>query len=267
MMGSMRSTRESERHLRLLSFNIQAGAHTNAYREYFTRGWQTVLPHRGKGQNLAQVATLARAFDVVALQEADSHSVRSGFRHQVQVLAEHADFPYWSHQRNRALAIAEPGNGLLTRFAPSSVIDHRLPGAIPGRGTLEVRFGEEAAALRVFIVHLALTPGARLRQSEFIAGLVGDCAHAIVLGDFNCEPDSHSIAPLFAHTRLRPATHAPSFPSWQPARSIDQVLTTAALDVRRYEVLPLRVSDHLPVAVDVHLPPDCILPKVEHVHA
>ena len=165
----MTDARDHERHLRLLSFNIQAGAQTNAYREYFTRGWQTLLPHRGKRANLDQVASLARGFDVVALQEADSHSLRSGFKHQVQMLAENADFPYWSHQRNRALALAEPGNGLLTRFAPSSIIDHRLPGRIPGRGTLEVRFGEEAAALRVFIVHLALTPGARLRQAEFIA--------------------------------------------------------------------------------------------------
>ena len=260
----MSDARDHERHLRLLSFNIQAGAHTNAFREYFTRGWQTVLPHRGKHANLAQVAALARGFDVVALQEADSHSVRSGFQHQVKVLAESADFPYWSHQRNRALTVAEPGNGLLTRFAPTSIIDHRLPGRIPGRGTLEVRFGEEALALRVFIVHLALTPGARLRQAEFIAELVGVSAHAIVLGDFNCEPDSSSIAPLFAQTRLQPAANAPSFPSWQPQRSIDQVLATAALDVRRYEVLPLRVSDHLPVAVDVHLPVACVLPTLEH---
>lgn len=259
--------RESERHLRLLSFNIQAGAHTNAYREYFTRGWQTVLPHRRKRENLAQVAALARDFDVVALQEADSHSVRSGFQHQVEMLAEGADFPYWSHQRNRALAIAEPGNGLLTRFAPSSIIDHRLPGTIPGRGTLEVRFGESVTALRVFIVHLALTPGARLRQAEFIAGLVGDALHAIVLGDFNCEPDSTSIMPLFAQTTLRPAANAPSFPSWKPLRSIDQVLTTAPLEVLRYEVLPLRVSDHLPVAVDVLLPESCVLPRVDHVPA
>lgn len=256
----MTAIRDHDRHLRLLSFNIQAGADTHAYREYVTRGWRTLLPHRGKRANLAQVATLARDFDVVALQEADSHSVRSGFLHQVQTLAEHADFPYWSHQRNRALALAEPGNGLLTRFAPTSVIDHRLPGRIPGRGTLEVRFGEQDLALRVFIVHLALTPGSRLRQAAFIADLVGDAAHAIVLGDFNCEPDSSSIAPLFARTRLQPAANAPSFPSWQPQRSIDQVLTTAALDVRRYEVLPLRVSDHLPVAVDVHLPDACILP-------
>lgn len=259
----MTATRDHERHLRLLSFNIQAGADTHAYREYFTRGWRTLLPHHGKRANLAQVAALARDFDVVALQEADSHSVRSGFLHQVQTLAEHADFPYWSHQRNRALALAEPGNGLLSRFAPSSVIDHRLPGRIPGRGTLEVRFGEQDLALRVFIVHLALTPGSRLRQAEFIADLVADAAHAIVLGDFNCEPDSSSIAPLFARTRLQPAANAPSFPSWQPQRSIDQVLTTAALDVRRYEVLPLRVSDHLPVAVDVHLPDACILPTSE----
>lgn len=260
----MSPTRDHERHLRLLSFNIQAGADTHAYREYFTRGWRTVLPHAGKQANLAQVAALARDFDVVALQEADSHSLRSGFRHQVQTLAEHADFPYWSHQRNRALALAEPGNGLLTRFAPTSIIDHRLPGRIPGRGTLEVRFGEEDAALRVFIVHLALMPGARLQQAGFIADLVGDAAHAIVLGDFNCEPDSHSIAPLFTHTRLKPAANLPSFPSWQPNRCIDQILTTAALDVRRYEVLPLRVSDHLPVAIDVHLPDACVLPKTEH---
>jgi endonuclease/exonuclease/phosphatase family metal-dependent hydrolase len=267
MMGGMSAERDPARPLRLLSFNIQAGAHTNAYREYITRGWQTVLPHRRKRENLAQVAALARDFDVVALQEADSHSVRSGFQHQVELLAEGAGFPYWSHQRNRALAIAEPGNGLLTRFAPSSIIDHRLPGTIPGRGTLEVRFGEDRDALRVFIVHLALTPGARLRQAEFIAGLVADAAHAIVLGDFNCEPDSHSIAPLFAHTRLRPAAHAPSFPSWQPQRSIDQVLTSDALEVLRYEVLPLRVSDHLPVAVEVRLPSACVLPEDERLRA
>ncbi|MBK6434640.1 MAG: endonuclease/exonuclease/phosphatase family protein [Rhodanobacteraceae bacterium] len=260
----MTDARDHERHLRLLSFNIQAGAQTNAYREYFTRGWQTLLPHRGKRANLDQVASLARGFDVVALQEPDSHSLRSGFKHQVQMLAENADFPYWSHQRNRALALAEPGNGLLTRFAPSSIIDHRLPGRIPGRGTLEVRFGEEAAALRVFIVHLALTPGARLRQAEFIAELVGDSMHAVVLGDFNCEPDSRSLSPLFMHTRLRPAANAPSFPSWQPLRSIDQVLTTTAIDVSRYEVLPLRVSDHLPIAVDLHLPDTCVLPRTEH---
>lgn len=260
----MNSSREHDRHLRLLSFNIQAGADTHAYREYVTRGWRTLLPHRGKQANLAQVAALARDFDVVALQEADSHSLRSGFRHQVQTLAEHADFPYWSHQRNRALALAEPGNGLLTRFAPTSVIDHRLPGRIPGRGTLEVRFGEDDAALRVFIVHLALMPGARLQQAGFIADLVGDAAHAIVLGDFNCEPDSHSIAPLFARTRLQPAANLPSFPSWQPNRCIDQILTTTALEVRRYEVLPLRVSDHLPIAIDVHLPNACALPKAEH---
>ncbi len=256
----------NEHRLRLLSFNIQAGAHTNAYREYFTRGWQTVLPHRRKLENLKQVATLARDFDVVALQEADSHSVRSGFRHQVEWLAEAAEFPYWSHQRNRALAIAEPGNGLLTRFAPSSVIDHRLPSTIPGRGTLEVRFGEGDAALRIFIVHLSLTPAARLRQAEFIADLLGNSAHALVLGDFNCEPDSTSLAPLFARSRLQPAASAPSFPSWQPVRSIDQVLVTDALLLTRYQVLDLRVSDHLPIAVEVQLPAACPVIPADVAH-
>lgn len=256
----MTQPRDHDRHIRLLSFNIQAGALTNGYREYLTRGWQTLLPHRGKHANLARIAALAREFDVVALQEADSHSIRSGLQHQVQMLAESADFPYWSHQRNRALAVAEPGNGLLSRFVPTAIIDHRLPARIPGRGTLEVRFGDSEAALRLFIVHLSLTARAQANQAAFIADQVGDSPHAIVLGDFNCEPDADVLTPLFARTRLQPGPHVPSFPSWQPHRAIDQVLTTDALDVRRYEVLPLRVSDHLPVAVDVHLPAACELP-------
>lgn len=248
------STPVPMRLLRLLTFNIQAGAKTSELREYVTRGWQSVLPNREKQFNLGEVAKLAGAYDIVALQEADSHSVRSGFRHQVEVLAETSGFPFWTHQRNRALTLAAPGNGVLSRIEPSAVLAHKLPSRIPGRGMLELRFGDHDDALRVFVAHFALTPNGRKRQADYLAGVIGDARHAVVMGDLNCEPDAAALRPLFEHTRLRPAPHIPSFPAWDPVRSIDQILFTPALRVRRYEVLGLHVSDHLPVGAEIELP-------------
>lgn len=253
------STPRPRRLLRLMTFNIQAGAYTGSYREYVTRGWQTVLPHKGKQRNLAEIAGLAEPCDIVALQEADSVSVRSGFRHQVEFLAETAGFPFWTHQKNRGLGVAEPGNGLLSRFEPTTVLAHRLPGAIPGRGALEIRFGDEPDDLRVIVVHLALTAAGQLRQSQYLAELVAPMKNAVVLGDFNGAPDALSLKPLFAHRHLKPATLAPTFPSWSPSRCIDLVLTTPTIKVKAAEVLPVAVSDHLPVRVDVEVPRACAL--------
>jgi endonuclease/exonuclease/phosphatase family metal-dependent hydrolase len=242
------------RPLRLLTFNIQAGAKTSEMREYVTRGWQSVLPNREKQSNLGAVARLAGDYDIVALQEADAHSVRSGFRHQVEWLAESSGLPFWSHQRNRALTLAAPGNGVLSRIEPSEILAHKLPGRIPGRGVLELRFGRHDDALRVFVAHLSLTPSGRRRQADYLAEVIGDARHAVVMGDLNCEPDAAALGSLFSATRLRPAPHIPSFPAWGPLRSIDQILFTSALRVRRYEVLNLHVSDHLPVGAEIDVP-------------
>lgn len=242
------------RSLKLLTFNIQGGLKTTEMRDYLTRSWQSLLPHRDKRTNLEAVAKLAADYDIVALQEADSHSVRSGFRHQVEGLAEATGIPFWTYQCNRSLTVAAPGNGALSRIEPSEVLAHRLPGKIPGRGALELRFGDHEDGLRIFICHLALAPQGRKKQVEYLAEVIGPARHAIVMGDFNCEPNAAALQPLFDRTRLRPAPHLPSFPAWDPVRCIDQIILTPALRVRRYEVLGLHVSDHLPVAAEIEFP-------------
>ena len=166
---------DPRRRLRLISYNIQAGASTARYREYLTGSWQHVLPHPNKRRNLNAVAELVTAFDIVALQEADGGSLRSGFNNQVQYLAELAQFPWWSHQANRNVAaLAASSNGLLSRVEPSEVVDHKLPGAIPGRGALAVRYGTPRQGLLVVIAHLALTRNARRKQCHYLAELIGE---------------------------------------------------------------------------------------------
>ena len=88
----------------------------------------------------------------------------------------------------------------------------------------------------------------------------------VSLSNGNAEVSRMALAPLFAGTQLQPAGNAPSFPSWQPVRSIDQVLLTKALTVTRYEVLTLRVSDHLPIAVEVRLPDACAFDAQHAAH-
>jgi endonuclease/exonuclease/phosphatase family metal-dependent hydrolase len=248
------------RRLRLLSFNIQAGATTESYREYFTRGWQHVLPHPLKGRNLAQVAAFVAGFDIVALQEADAGSLRSGFRNQVQMLAESAGFPFWSHQSNRRVAkLAQPSNGVLMRMEPAMVLDHRLPGTI-GRGALEVRFGDKATGLHIYIAHLSLTPRARRTQLEYLSTIIGEHPHVVLMGDLNCTPESGELKPLFRRGHLVAPKRAPhTFPSWQPERAIDHILVSRALTPVRLEAPEIRVSDHLPLALELDLPTSCVI--------
>ncbi|HRQ64011.1 MAG TPA: endonuclease/exonuclease/phosphatase family protein [Xanthomonadaceae bacterium] len=245
--------------LRLLSYNIQAGARVSRYRHYVTHGWKQLLPHREKHRNLELVARAISDFDIVGLQEADTGSLRSGFLNQTQFLAEAAGFPYWSQQTNRDVArLASSGNGLISRFEPTEVLDHRLPGRIRGRGALIARFGHDDDALLVINAHLSLGPQARMRQIEFLCELAEEYRHVVLMGDFNTRVDSPELRRLFQRGHLRPPEISPrSYPSWRPQRAIDHILVTDSLKVVEGGVLPLAVSDHLPVSLEVQLPANC----------
>jgi endonuclease/exonuclease/phosphatase family metal-dependent hydrolase len=245
--------------LRILSANIQAGASTRSYRDYVTRPWSHVLPAREKRNNLDVLAELAAGFDLVGLQEADPGSLRSGFLNQTHYLAERADFPYWSHQPNRRVgAIASSANGLLSRLEPSEVLDYALPSRIPGRGVLLARFGEGEHALLVAIAHLSLSIKARLGQIAFLSELLGSTRHAVLMGDFNCEPEAPEMRALYERAEFaRPGERLATFPSWQPRRAIDHILVSRGIEVVRRWVVPGALSDHLAVGAEV------ILPRVE----
>ncbi|OOG40258.1 endonuclease/exonuclease/phosphatase family protein [Rhodanobacter sp. C05] len=246
----------AERRLRLLSCNILAGASVQRYSEYVTRSINAVLPGRSKMDNLDRLAEMLPQFDVIGLQEADAGSLRSGFLNQTRYLAETAGMPYWCHQPNRAMArLSHTANGLISRLEPHSVLDYPLPSRIPGRGALLAQFGEGEGALAVMIAHLSLSAPARLRQLGFIAELLQDFPHAVLMGDLNTEPDSAEMRHLFNKCSLQPPAESTlTFPSWKPRRALDHILTSAAIRLERRWALPQAFSDHLPLAADIRLP-------------
>ncbi|VAX03886.1 Endonuclease/exonuclease/phosphatase family protein [hydrothermal vent metagenome] len=244
------------RRVRLLSYNIQVGIASTRFRDYLTESWKHVLPHSRLYDNLSRIARAISDFDIVALQEVDAGSLRSGFVNQTEFLAKKAGFPFWHHHTNRRLGkIARHSNGLLSRFKPMEITNHKLPGRLPGRGVMVVRYGHRDNPLVLLVLHMALGARARQRQFEFVAGLVNRYQHVVVMGDLNCQPDSNEMRFLLSATDLCEPLHGlKTYPSWRPMRTLDHILTSPSLKVHDVHVMQHLLSDHLPIATEIILP-------------
>lgn len=246
----------NHRRLRLLSYNIQAGLTTSRYSHYLIHSWKQVLPVPSRMANLDGIARVIADYDIVGLQEVDTGSLRSGFVDQAKYLAERGLFKYAFDQSNRRIGrISQHCNAILSRIRPSLVEDYKLPGVIPGRGLLRARFGEGEDALNVFIMHMALGKRGRRRQMQFLAELIGDYRHVIVMGDLNCRSDSPEMTLLLQSAHLcEPAPGLHTFPSWSPDRQLDHILVSPSIQVENVVVLTHTFSDHLPIAMQVIVP-------------
>jgi endonuclease/exonuclease/phosphatase family metal-dependent hydrolase len=239
--------------VRLLSFNIQVGIGTRRFREYLTHGWKHVLPDGSRAANLRRIANVIEDYDVVALQEVDAGSLRSGFVNQVEYLAYRAHFPYWYAQLNRDLGpFAQHGNGLLSRLPPQRLEDHKLPGTIPGRGAIVMRLAFGAADVLVVLLHLSLGERSRQRQLSYVRDLIEGEEHVVIMGDMNSHLTQLLFGSPLSDTALVPASDVePTFPSWRPAIALDHILVTPTLAVESCQVLDCELSDHRPVAVTI----------------
>lgn len=242
--------------LKLLSANIQAGSSTRRYSDYLTRSWSHALPAGRKRNALDAIAELARGHDIVGLNEADPGSLRSGFTNQTHYIAERGGFDYWSHQPNRSVGgVASSANGLLSRLEPLDVADHPLPGRISGRGLLLAKFGAGDDGLIVAVAHLSLGAQSRRAQLAFIAEVLADARHAVLMGDFNCLADRPEMELLYKRTHLQPPADAvPTFPSWRPQKAIDHILLTGTLSGHGKRATAAANSDHLALSIRLDVP-------------
>jgi endonuclease/exonuclease/phosphatase family metal-dependent hydrolase len=248
--------------LRLLSYNIQVGIPASSYRDYFTHVWKHLLPYRERHQNLSRIAQMIKNFDMVGLQELDGGSLRSGFVNHAEFLADKADFPHWYDKTNRNWGkVARHSMGVLSKYASIGISRHDLPGMVPGRGVLVVRFGRHEDPLVVVLVHLSLSRNARKQQIEFVADLVKKYNHVILMGDLNCGADSEEIRMLLEMTNLTmPYSDLMTYPSWNPRIHLDHILISESIQINDVQVLEYPLSDHLPISMEVSMPQDILVP-------
>jgi endonuclease/exonuclease/phosphatase family metal-dependent hydrolase len=229
--------------------------------------------------------------DVVGLQEVDHAQPRSGEVRQTALVADALGAPQWrfvpsvhgtpgptvdwtpaSEDDGAALTGPAYGVGLVSRLPvrlwrvtrfPAARL--RLPLLVPteeGRPRL-MRIPDEprvavaavleapGGLLTVATAHLSFVPGVNVRQLRALVHWLADLPRPLlVVGDLNL-PGS---VPRRV-TGWTPLAVAATYPSWRPRVQFDHVLAEGVPPdrVRGAHVLPLPVSDHCALAVDLDL--------------
>lgn len=241
--------------LKLLSYNIEVGIETSSFHDYFVGGWKHFFPTPRRQENLRRIGHFLSAFDMVALQEADCGSLRSSDINQTAFLAKVAGFPVWHHQVNRNFGRwAQHGNGFLSRYQPTRVMNHKLPGFPQGRGVIAAEYHDGGDSFLVIAAHLSLGSRAQDKQLAFIADLCSRHTHVVVMGDMNCGLAKLSMQPELRKQGLLPVGHEATFPSWQPWYTLDHIMVTPGIQVHNIRVAKRTYSDHLPVEVVIDVP-------------
>lgn len=194
--------------------------------------------------------------DVVAVQEADSATHRSGGRYVLGELAARTSMhPVF------APAISFDGGkygiGVLCREKPLASHYRALPGREEARALLVVEFESYVYCC----THLSLTEEDRMRSLPIICDEAAKARKPFfIAGDMNAHPDEAFIRALQARFRLLTRPDRPTYPADKPRETIDYIAVYApgpgshALVGSQVWDEPA-ASDHRPVTADVVLAP------------
>ena len=200
-------------------------------------------------QRIANVIS-NEAPDVVAIQELDSMTTRSGQKFVLNEIAErtqmHASYaPAISFQGGKY------GIGILSRKKPLDIHSYPLPGREEARMLMVAEFEDYFFAC----THLSLTEEDRLASLDIIKKSVGKSDKPYFLaGDLNDTPDSKFIKALQQDFQVLTNLKKPTFPAPEPTETIDYIAVWkhrtnnfANLSAQVHEE-PL-ASDHRPLSV------------------
>ena len=202
-------------------------------------------------QRIANVIS-NEAPDVVAIQELDSMTTRSGQKFVLNEIAErtqmHASYaPAISFQGGKY------GIGILSRKKPLDIHSYPLPGREEARMLIVAEFEDYFFAC----THLSLTEEDRLASLDIIKKSVGKSDKPYFLaGDLNDTPDSKFIKALQQDFQVLTNLKKPTFPAPEPTETIDYIAAWkhrtnnfANLSAQVHEE-PL-ASDHRPLSVQL----------------
>lgn len=236
----------ARRDFRLMSFNIRFGA--NLY---------------GKPDLPNTIRTIAAAEpDIVALQEVDKHwAKRSGYADQAlalsQALGMHAVYGANLDLEPPApgLPRRQYGTAVLSKYPIVNSCNYPLSSfGYEQRGLLETEIDLNGYRLRVYCIHMGLTPEQRIAQAEEAMAVIGRNSGPILLaGDFNAVPDSPELRYMLSgglSDSFAEVADNLTFPSDVPQGRIDYMLFSNRLELRQATVVKSTASDHRPIFGD-----------------
>lgn len=193
--------------------------------------------------------------DVVGLIEVDTGSIRTGMVNQAEFIARSLghystyECKYGVASVNQLMPIVrKQSNAFLAAPRVRGERFHYFDTGIK-RLIIELELDEVA----IFLVHLSLKFRHRQYQLRHLYDLIRKSAKpVIVAGDFNTYWGDHEIYLFTQAAGLRNANvrGLPSYPSRSPRKELDFILHSDRIEIDRFEIPDVRLSDHLPLICD-----------------
>lgn len=237
--------------MRLLLYNIRyavgggASMHMPLPGAGYVLGNQSVLP---------DITRFIQAVDpdIVGLIEIDTGSIRSRMVNQAEKIAADLgmntsyETKYGEKSINQILPIVrKQGNAFMAAQRVHGETFHYFDTGIK-RLIIELEMQEFA----VFLVHLSLKYRHRHLQLRHLHDLIEKTEKpVIVAGDFNTFWGENEIYLFMRAAGLTSANvdSVPTYPSRAPRKELDFVLYQEGIEVTKFEIPDVRLSDHLPL--------------------
>lgn len=215
--------------------------------------------HRGIGKdgklNLDNTAEVVRSSDaaIVALQEVERYSIRTGFRDQIKLLSEKLDMHY-AYGKSINIINGEYGNGLLSKYPIEEYKVYDLPSFNEQRTILRAVINIDGYKLAVYNTHLGLKEAERKEQQDFILQLMMEEAlNYMLMGDMNSKSSKLTIITrnmkdsAEGSLKLDKSTYEEK----DIHERIDYIFLSKNLIATDYDVILTEASDHYPVISEV----------------
>ncbi len=240
--------------MRLLLYNIRYGVGLGSGVHWPLPGMGYLLGNQG---NLERITRFIKEQvpDIVGLVEVDTGSIRTRRVNQAEVIANALGHysvyqcKYGESSLNNHLPIVrKQANAFL---AAPSVHGERFHYFDKGIKRLIIELELEDCA--VFLVHLSLKYRHRQTQLRHLHDLVtASTKPVLIAGDFNTFWGEHEIYLFMKAAGLKSANtrSLPSYPSHAPRKELDFVLYGEGINIRKFAIPRVQLSDHLPLVVD-----------------
>jgi len=204
-------------------------------------------------QRIAYVI-INEAPDVVAVQELDSMTTRSGQKYVLGELSERTQM-YATYAPAISFQGGKYGIGILSKETPLTIRTYPLPGREEARMLLVAEFKNYFFAC----THLSLTEEDRLASLDIIKNSVGKSEKPYFLaGDLNDKPDSKFIQALQQDFQVLTHIKKPTFPAPEPTETIDYIAAWkhGSNDFANLSAQVLEepvASDHRPLSIQLRM--------------
>ena len=188
--------------------------------------------------------------DFVGLNEVRGKGFIKDYTAQAQKLGALTGMSHYFGKAINVLGVAPYGNAFLSKYPVISAETIKIPDPSPKKGSemyesrAVIKAVIDAGEKYTFIVtHMGLNLDERENAVKTILSVAPE-ERCIIMGDFNCTPESAELKPIFEKYSCSD-TETLTFPSDNPRIKIDYIFTSKDIEIIDRGTTTDVVSDHL----------------------